>query len=75
MDSGNSAYRFPAVVPDTAAQEALNAKAIDMVNYTFQQQTVLNKVSVEQIRDAEFHCNIAIVAENNEWYTYVFYAG
>ena len=71
----NSAYRFPAVVPDTASQETLNAKAIGMVDYTFQQQMVLNKVTVEQIRDAEFHCNIAIVAKNGEWYTYVFYAG
>ena len=71
----NSAYRFPAVVPDTASQETLNAKAIDMVDYTFQQQMVLNRVTVEQIRDAEFHCNITIVAENGEWYTYVFYAG
>ena len=75
LDFDNSAYRFPAVVPDTASQETLNAKAIDMVDYTFQQQMVLNRVTVEQIRDAEFHCNIAIVAENNEWYTYVFYAG
>ena len=30
---------------------------------------------VKQIRDAEFHCNVAIVAENGEWYTYVFYTG
>ena len=36
---------------------------------------VLNKVTVEQIRDAEFHCNVVIVAENGEWYTYVFYTG
>ena len=71
----NSAYRFPAVVPDTASQETLNAKAIDMVDYTFHQQMVLNRVTVEQVRDAEFHCNVAIVAENGEWYTYVFYAG
>ena len=71
----NSAYRFPAVVPDTASQDTLNAKAIGMVDYTFQQQMVLNRVTVEQVRDAEFHCNIAIVAENDEWYTYVFYAG
>jgi len=71
----NSAYRFPAVVLDTASQETLNAKAIDMVDYTFQQQMVLNRVTVEQIRDAEFHCNVAIVAENGELYTYVFYAG
>ena len=71
----NSAYRFPAVVPDTASQETLNAKAIGMVDYTFQQQMVLNRVTVEQVRDAEFHCNIAIVAENGAWYTYVFYTG
>lgn len=71
----NSAYRFPAVVPDTASQETLNAKAIGMVDYTFQQQMVLNRVTVEQVRDAEFHCNVAIVAENGEWYTYVFYTG
>ena len=75
LDFGNSAYRFPAVVPGTASQETLNAKAIDMVDYTFQQQMVLNRVTVEQIRDSEFHCNITIVEENGEWYTYVFYAG
>ena len=75
LDFGNSAYRFPAVVPDTASQETLNAKAIGMVDYTFQQQMVLNRVTVEQVRDAEFHCNVVIVAENNEWYTYVFYTG
>ena len=33
----NSAYRFPAVVPNTVSQETLNAKAIDMVEFTFQQ--------------------------------------
>ena len=71
----NSAYRFPAVVPDTASQETLNAKAIGMVDYTFQQQMVLNRVTVEQVRGAEFRCNVVIVAENGEWYTYVFYAG
>ena len=75
LNFDNSAYRFPAVVPDTASQETLNAKAIDMVDYTFHQQMVLNRVTVEQVRDAEFHCNVAIVAENGEWYTYVFYTG
>ena len=75
LNFDNSAYRFPTVVPDTASQETLNAKAIDIVDYTFQQQMVLNRVTVEQVRDAEFHCNVAIVAENGEWYTYVFYAG
>lgn len=75
LDFHNSAYRFPAAVPNTASQVTLNAKAVDMVDYTFQQQMVLNHVTAEDIQCAGFRCNIVITEENGGLLTYVLYDG
>lgn len=55
----NSAYRFPAAVPTDASQETLEAKAKDMVDFTFRQ--LMMQAGVDTIADAGFCCNACIV--------------
>lgn len=74
LDFTNSAYRFPAVVPLTADQETLNAKAVNMVEYTFQQQIRQYGVTIEKMRETGIRCRILIQASGNDLQTYVFYA-
>ena len=69
----NSAYRFPAVVPMDASQETLEAKARDMVDFTFQQ--LMMQVGVDTIADAGFHCNVCIIEEGGSLLIYVLYDG
>ena len=53
-DSGltldNSAYRFPAAVPVDASQETLEAKARDMVDFTFKQ--IMMQAGRDSVADA-----------------------
>ena len=69
----NSAYRFPASVSVDASQEALEAKARDMVDYTFQQ--LMMQAGMDSIADAGFHCNVCIVEDGISLLIYVLYAG
>ena len=69
----NSAYRFPASVAADASQEALEAKARDMVDYTFRQ--LMMQAGMDSIADAGFHCNVCIVEDDESLLIYVFYAG
>lgn len=69
----NSAYRFPASVPMDASQEALEAKARDMVDYTFRQ--LMMQAGMDSIADAGFHCNVCIVEDGASLLIYVLYAG
>ena len=69
----NSAYRFPASVSVDASQEALEAKARDMVDYTFQQ--LMMQAGMDSIADAGFHCNVCIVEDGTSLLIYVLYAG
>ena len=69
----NSAYRFPAVVPNTVSQETLNAKAIDMVEFTFQQLMRVDGLTTQDFIDLGFRCNIYTYESNGEFSTYVFY--
>lgn len=69
----NSAYRFPAVVPNTVSQETLNAKAIDMVEFTFQQLMRVDGLTMQDFIDLGFRCNIYTYESNGEFSTYVFY--
>ena len=55
----NSAYRFPAAVPVDASQETLEAKARDMVDFTFRQ--LMMQADVDTIADAGFCCNVCII--------------
>ena len=57
----NSAYRFPASVAADASQEVLEAKARDMVDYTFRQ--LMMQAGMDSIADAGFHCNVCIVED------------
>ena len=69
----NSAYRFPASVAADASQEALEAKARDMVDYTFRQ--LMMQAGMDSIADAGFHCNVCIVEDDESLLIYVLYAG
>ena len=74
-DSGltldNSAYRFPAAVPADASQETLEAKARDMVDFTFRQ--LMMQAGRDSVVDAGFHCNVCIVEDGGSMLIYVLY--
>ena len=67
----NSAYRFPAAVPTDASQETLEAKARDMVDFTFRQ--LMMQVGRDSVADAGFHCNVCIVEDGMSLLIYVLY--
>lgn len=69
----NSAYRFPAAVPVDAPQETLEAKARDMVDFTFRQ--LMMQAGVDSIADAGFRCNVCIVEDGSSLLIYVLYDG
>ena len=69
----NSAYRFPASVAVDASQEVLEAKARDMVDYTFRQ--FMMQAGVNTLADAGFHCNVCIIEDGSSLLIYVLYAG
>ena len=69
----NSAYRFPASVAADASQEALEAKARDMVDYTFRQ--LMMQAGMDSIASAGFHCNVCIVEDGTSLLIYVLYDG
>ena len=68
---GNSAYRFPAAVPVDASQETLEAKARDMVDFTFRQ--LMMQAGKDNVADAGFHCNVCIVEDGGSLLIYVLY--
>ena len=68
---GNSAYRFPAAVPVDVSQETLEAKARDMVDFTFQQ--LMMQAGRDSVADAGFHCNVCIVEDGGSLLIYVLY--
>ena len=74
-DSGltldNSAYRFPAAVPVDTSQETLEAKARDMVDFTFHQ--LMMQAGRDSVADAGFHCNVCIVEDGMSLLIYVLY--
>ena len=76
-DSGltpdNSAYRFPAAVPVDASQETLEAKARNMVDFTFRQ--LMMQAGRDSVADAGFHCNVCIVEKGASLLIYVLYDG
>lgn len=69
----NSAYRFPASVSVDASQEVLEAKARDMVDYTFRQ--LMMQAGVNTLADAGFRCNVCIVEDGASLLIYVLYDG
>ena len=71
---GNSAYRFPASVAADASQETLEAKARDIVDYTFQQ--LMMQAGVDTLADAGLRCNVCIVEDGgSSLLIYVLYDG
>lgn len=69
----NSAYRFPAAIPTDASQETLEAKAKDMVDFTFRQ--LMMQAGRDTIADAEFRCNVCIIEDGASLLIYVLYDG
>lgn len=69
----NSAYRFPTAVPTDASQETLEAKAKDMVDFTFRQ--LMMQAGIDSLADAGFNCNVCIIEEGSSLLTYVLYDG
>lgn len=69
----NSAYRFPAAVPLDASQETLEAKARDMVDFTFRQ--LMMQAGRDTIADAGFRCNVCIIENGGSLLIYVLYDG
>lgn len=69
----NSAYRFPAAVPVSASQETLDAKARDMVDFTFRQ--LMMQAGVDSLVDAGFRCNVCIIENGDSLLLYVLYDG
>ena len=69
----NSAYRFPAAIPTDASQETLEAKAKDMVDFTFRQ--LMMQAGRDTIADAGFRCNVCIIEDGNSLLIYVLYDG
>ena len=70
---GNSAYRFPASVAADASQETLEAKARDMVDYTFRQ--LMMQAGADTLADAGIRCNVCIVEDGASLLIYILYAG
>ena len=69
----NSAYRFPASVAADASQGVLEAKARDMVDFTFKQ--IMMQAGRDSVADAGFHCNVCIIEDGSSLLIYVLYAG
>ena len=69
----NSAYRFPAAVPVDPLQETLEAKARDMVDFTFHQ--LMMQAGVDSLADAGFRCNVCIIENGGSLLIYVLYDG
>ena len=69
----NSAYRFPAAVPVDVSQETLEAKALDMVDFTFRQ--LMMQAGRDTIADAGFRCNVCIGEDGDSLLIYVLYDG
>ena len=69
----NSAYRFPASVAADASQKVLEAKARDMVDFTFRQ--LMMQAGRDSVADAGFHCNVCIIEDGSSLLIYVLYAG
>lgn len=70
---GNSAYRFPASVAADASQETLEAKARDMVDYTFRQ--LMMQAGADTLADAGLRCNVCIVEDGASLLIYALYDG
>lgn len=74
LNFDNSAYRFPAVVPLTVDQDTFNYKAIDIVDYTFQQQIRQHGVPIEKIRESGIRCKVQVVQNECDYQIYCMYA-
>ena len=56
-----------------ASQETLEAKAKDMVDFTFRQ--LMMQAGIDSLADAGFNCNVCIIEEGSSLLTYVLYDG
>lgn len=56
-----------------ASQKVLEAKARDMVDFTFRQ--LMMQAGRDSVADAGFHCNVCIIEDGSSLLIYVLYAG
>ena len=61
------------ILPLDASQETLEAKARDMVDFTFRQ--LMMQAGVNSLADAGFRCNVCIVENGGSLLIYVLYDG
>lgn len=69
----NSAYRFPAYISAAAPQSNVEAKARDIVDYTFQQLMTVNHKTLEDVCNAGFVGNLYAYVEAESIVIYFFY--
>ena len=60
-------------MPVDASQETLEAKARNMVDFTFRQ--LMMQAGWDSVADAGFHCNVCIVENGASLLIYVLYDG
>mgnify|MGYP007038490566 FL=1 len=60
-------------MPVDASQETLEAKARDMVDFTFRK--LMMQAGRDSVADAGFHCNVCIVEDGGSLLIYVLYDG
>ena len=58
-------------MPVDASQETLEAKARDMVDFTFKQ--IMMQAGRDSVADAGFRCNVCIVEDGGSLLIYVLY--
>lgn len=74
LDMGNSSYRYPAYASAGADQATVEAKARDIVDYTFQQLIQQNGVTLERLVEAGVRCNVYAYRDGDSFFLYCLYA-
>lgn len=74
IDMSNSSYRFPAYASTDADQATVEAKARDIVEYTFRQLMQQNGVTLERLAEAGVRCNVYAYRDGDSIFLYCLYA-
>ena len=71
---GNSSYRYPAYAAADADQATVEAKAQDIVDFTFGQLMRQNGVTLERLMGAGVRCNFYAYCDGDSIFLYCLYA-
>lgn len=74
LNMGNSSYRYPAYAAADADQATAEAKARDIVDYTFRQLMQQNGVTLERLTEAGIRCNVYAYRDGDGIFLYCLYA-